>query len=115
MTILSEIQTVIAPLNIPVETGFFSDEAPDTYIVVVPMSDTYGLHADNKPQIDVQEVRISLFTKENYTQIKNSVISALIAGEFTITGRQYIGHDTDAGYFQYNIDVSKFYEIQEEQ
>ena len=32
----------------PVETGVFSDAAPDTYLVLTPLSDTFDLHADNR-------------------------------------------------------------------
>ena len=39
------------------ESGVFSGEAPSEYLVLVPLSDSYGLHADNAPRIDVEEVR----------------------------------------------------------
>ena len=48
----------------------FSDTAPDRYLVLVPLSDTFDIHADNSPGIDVQEVRISLYTKGSYTKEK---------------------------------------------
>ena len=37
MSLLADIQTVVAPLGIPIETGVFKDEAPGKYIVVTPM------------------------------------------------------------------------------
>lgn len=114
MTILTEIQTAMAPLNIPVETGVFTDKAPDQYLVVVPMTDTFDLHADNRPCVDVQEARISIYSKGNYTTLKNNVVKALLAGDFTITGRQYIGYETETGYHHYNVDTAKFYEMKEE-
>ena len=55
MTILSEIQTVMTPLNIPVETGVFTTKAPD----------------------------------------------------------QYIGYEAESGYHHYNVDVAKYYEMEE--
>lgn len=113
MTILSAIQTVMTPLNIPVETGAFTTKAPDQYIVVVPMTDTFDLHADNQPGIDVQEARISIYSKGSYTTMKNNVVKALLAGDFTITGRQYIGYEAESGYHHYNVDVAKYYEMEE--
>jgi len=114
MSLLSDIQTTLAPLNIPIETGVFEGKAPDTYMVVTPLTDTFDLHADNKPGVDVQEARISLYSKTNYQTVKNAVVRSLLSAGLTITARQYIGFETDTGYHHYNIDVSQFYEIQEE-
>ena len=63
MSILADMQRVIKPLGIPIETGVFTDKAPDKYIVVVPLTDTFAVHADNQPEIDVQEARLSLYTQ----------------------------------------------------
>jgi hypothetical protein len=113
MSILEELQTTLEPLDIPFETGVFSDSAPLEYLVLVPMSDVFELHADNKPEIDVQEVRISLYSKGNYIKAKNALVRALLAEDFTITARQYIGYETDTGYHHYNVDAAKFYETEE--
>lgn len=70
MSLLSELNTIAESCGVPVETGIFSDVAPDTYLVLTPLSDSFDLHADNQPSVDVQEIRLSLFCKENYTKIK---------------------------------------------
>ena len=113
MSILSDLQTALTSLNIPIETGIFTGEAPAQYIVVVPMSDTFDLHADNQPGVDVQEARLSLYTQGSYTAAKNSVVQALLQADFTITARQYIGYETETGYHHYNVDVAKHYEMEE--
>jgi hypothetical protein len=113
MSILSDLQTALTPLNIPIETGIFTGEAPAQYIVVVPMSDSFDLHADNQPGVDVQEARLSLYSQGSYTAMKNSVVQALLQADFTITARQYIGYETDTGYHHYNVDVAKHYEMEE--
>lgn len=113
MSILSEIQTALEPLAIPIETAVFSDAAPARYIVVVPLSDTFDLHADNAPGVDVQEARLSLYSQGSYTAAKNAVVRALLAADFTITARQYIGFETETGYHHYNVDVAKHYEMEE--
>lgn len=66
MSVLSDIQLAITPLGIPIETGVFKGEAPERYIVVVPIADTFDLHADNVPGYDVQEARLSLYSQGNY-------------------------------------------------
>ena len=113
MSILSDIQTALAPLDIPIETGVFTGEAPSRYIVVTPLSDTFDLHADNTPGVDIQEARLSLYSQGSYTSAKNAVVRALLAADLTITARQYIGFETDTGYHHYNVDVAHYYELEE--
>ncbi len=113
MSVLSDINATLEPLGIPLETGVFKDEAPDKYIVVIPMADSFELHADNTPGYDVQEARISLYAKGSYTKDKNAIVRALLGMDFTITDRRYIGYETETGYFHYNVDVAKHYEMEE--
>ena len=109
MSLLAEVKAIIETCKIPVETGVFSDAPPDTYAVLTPLSDSFDIHADNQPGVDVQEVRLSLFSKENYLKTKNTIVHALLAEDITITNRRYIGHEDDTGYHHYAIDVAKSY------
>ena len=113
MSLLSDLKTVLTPLGYPIETGVFTAAAPDRYIVLVPLSDTFSVHADNTPGVDVQEVRLSLFSKGSYTAMKNAVVKALLDAGFTVTARSYIGYETDTGYHHYNVDVAHYYETEE--
>ena len=113
MSVLSDINSTLGKLDIPLETGVFSETAPDTYIVVVPLTDTFGVNADNSPTYDVQEARISLYSKGNYGADKNRIVRLLLSEDFTITGRQYIGFEADTGYHHYVVDVAKHYEMEE--
>ena len=108
MSLLSELKTVIEAVGLPVETGVFSDEPP-----VTPLADTYELHADNLPEYETQEARLSLFSRGNYLKRKKQLSKALLAADFTITDRRYIGHEDDTGYHHYAIDVAKTYETEE--
>ncbi|MDL2318588.1 hypothetical protein LJC74_05885 [Eubacteriales bacterium OttesenSCG-928-A19] len=109
MSILSEVNALIEGLDLPVETGVFKSKAPPTYTVVTPIADTFDLWADNLPQYDVQEVRISLFCQDNYLETRNALVKALLDNDFTITERRYIGHEDDSGYHHFSIDVEKQY------
>lgn len=111
MSILSDLQKTLGGLSVPMETGVFQGPAPDEYLVIVPLDDTFDIHADNSPGIDVQEARISIYSKGNYTKLKNTVVKKLLTTDFTITGRSYIGFETDTGYHHYNVDAAKFYEL----
>ena len=100
MSVLSDINISLGKLGIPLETGVFTENAPDKYIVVVPLTDTFGVNADNTPIYDVQED-------------KNRIVRLLISEDFTITGRQYIGYETETGYHHYVVDVAKHYDMEE--
>ena len=113
MSLLSELKIVIEAVGLPVETGVFSDEPPDEYVVVTPLADTYELHADNLPGYETQEARLSLFSKGNYLMRKGQLSKALLAADFVITDRRYIGHEDDTGYHHYAMDVAKLYGLEE--
>lgn len=113
MSLLSEIKTVVTGCGLSVETGVFSGKAPNEYTVVTPLSDTYELHADNYPEYEIEEARISLFSKGNYMRRKKQLSKAFLAADFVITDRRYIGHEDDTGYHHYAIDVAKLYETEE--
>ena len=97
MSILEELTSRLTQKGFPVETGIFSEEAPDTYLVITPLSDTFDLHADNTPGVDIQEARLSLFTKGSYTALKKSIVRMLLREDFTITDRLYNGYETGTG------------------
>ena len=113
MSVLADIQTALSALDIPIETGVFTDTAPAKYIVAVPITDTFDLHADNAPGIDVQEARLSLYAQGNYIADKNAIVKMLLGADFTITDRRYIGYETETGYHHYAVDVAKHYEMEE--
>lgn len=113
MNILEELNTLITAISLPVETGVFSGLAPDEYAVIVPLLDIFELHADNRPGFDVQEARISLFSKNNYLERTRQLTKALLNADFTVTERRYVGHEDDTGYHHYAIDVAKNYRLEE--
>jgi len=113
MNILTELNALLSGLKIPVETGVFSGKAPDEYVVITPLADTFPVYADNQPQNETQEARLSLFSKGNYLRRKNEIVRSLLAADLTITARWYIGHEDDTGYHHIAIDVAQNYEMEE--
>lgn len=113
MSILRELNTILDSLGVPVETGVFKGKAPDEYAVITPMNDAFEAYADNAPQFETQEARLSLFFKNNYQQRKNQIVKALLTAEITVTERRYIGHEDDTSYHHYAIDTMKEYELEE--
>ena len=105
MNILEKLNILLSSLEIPIETGLFSNPPPDQYIVITPLTDDYKLFADNLPQNEVQAARLSLFCIGNFLKIKNQIVSLVLDADITITDRRYIGREDDTGYHHYSIDV----------
>ena len=112
MNILEELTALLNDLQISFATGHYNSVPPDEYVVIVPLADSFDLAADNLPQVDVQEVRLALYSKGNYYLLRQKIVNALFAAEFTITDRRYIEFEADTGYHHYAIDVSKHYEVE---
>ena len=112
MSLLSELNTLLAPL-VPIETGVFSEPPPDRYLVITPLSDSFELFADNQPNSEIQEARLSIFDKGSYTALKNQIVRVLLDADITITDRRYIGHEDDTGFHHFAIDVAQNYELEE--
>ena len=113
MSLLSELKDIAESLNIKVETGVFSDTPPVEYIVLTPLSDSFEMHCDNLPEYEIQEVRISIFSKGNYTALKYKLTASIFKADISITDRRYIGHEDDTGYHHYAVDTAKSYEMEE--
>lgn len=104
--LLKRLNGILKSLSIPAETGVFTETPLDVYCVLTPLTDTLSEFADNRPESEVQEVRISLYCKGNYISFKNKITRALLENEITITARQYIGLETDSGCHHYNFDAA---------
>ena len=63
MSLLEDLNTCLLPLGIPIETGVFSDTPPDEYLVITPLGDSFGLHADNAPLYDIHEAGCPISTR----------------------------------------------------
>ena len=113
MSMLQELNTIVENAGLPVETGVFSGTAPDEYVVVTPVSERFDLFSDNAPGMNIEEARLSLYTKGNYIDKKDLLVRMLLTAGFTITDRRYIEHEDDTGYYHYAIDVAKAYEQEE--
>ena len=113
MSLLSELKSIAEKLNIKVETGVFSDTPPDEYIVLTPLADSFEMHCDNLPEYEIQEVRISIFSKGNYRALKYKLTASIFKADISITDRRYIGHEDDTGYHHYAVDTAKSFILEE--
>ena len=107
--LLERIRAVADQLGVSFEVGLSRQTPPpDTYLVATPLSDELTVFADNTPGIEIEEARISLFTKTYYLGLRNQLTRALIDAGLTVTARRYIGYEADTGFHHYSIDVSSF-------
>ena len=113
MNITQELDALITSLGLPVETGVFSGKAPEEYVIVTSLGDTFALYANDRPEYETQEARLSLYSKKNYQAAKRRLVKALLHARFTVTLRQYLGREDDTGYFHYTIDAQKLYSLEE--
>ncbi|MEA5048771.1 MAG: hypothetical protein VB034_09210 [Eubacteriales bacterium] len=109
MSMLEELNTIVESAGLPVETGVFSATAPDEYIVITPISEHFELFADNAPGMNIEEARLSLFTKGNYGAKKRQLVRLLLMSGISVSERRYIGLEEDTGYHHFAIDVAKEY------
>ena len=107
MSILEELNTIVESAGLPVETGVFSNTAPDEYVVLTPISEHFALFSDDTPGMNIEEARLSLFSKKNYTQKKDLLVRMLLTAGYVVTDRRFIGREDDTGYFHVAIDVAK--------
>lgn len=108
--ILLDITKLMQDIEMPCETGAYTNKAPNQYVVITPIYDDLELYGDDKPTCIIEEARISLFTKGNYLKAKNKILHKLIDDDFTVTDAHYIEFEEDTKYHHYNIDVEKHYE-----
>lgn len=107
--LLENLSHIAKQLGLAYAVSCYTDSpAPDTYLVFTPLTDSLEVFADNTPGIEVEEVRIALFTKTNYLALRDQITKALISARLVITGRRYIGYEADTGFHHYSIDVSSF-------
>ena len=105
MSMLEELNTIVESAGLPVEAGVFSGTAPDEYVVITPISEHFALFSDDAPGMNIEDARLSFFSKRNYTQQKDLLVRMLLTAGFVVTDRRYIEHEADTGYHHYSVDV----------
>ena len=92
--LLETLTTVADRLDLPIAVSLFSaSPAPDTYLVATP-------------SVEVEEVRLGLFTTGNYLTWRDTLTHALVDAGLVVTARRYIGFEDDTGYHHYSFDIS---------
>lgn len=109
MSMLEELNMIVESAGLPVEAGVFSAAAPDEYVVITPISEHFELFSDDAPGMNIEEARLSLFSKGNYGAKKRLLVRLLLSAGFLVTERRYIGYEEISQYHCFVIDVAKEY------
>lgn len=90
--------------------GFYQPSpSPLSYATMNDADMTWDYHADNYPQVSIDEVRLSVFTKGDWRGLFKSLQKAILSDEeLTITARRYVGFETDTDYHHLAIDIATY-------
>ena len=113
MSMLKELNAIVESAGLPVETGVFSTSAPTEYVVITPISEHFSLFSDDAPGINIEEARLSLFSKGNYGAAKDLLVRMLLSAGFLVTERRYVGYEEETKYHHYSVDVAREKEFKE--
>lgn len=104
--LLEQLTTISEQLRLPVRVGLFTETPlPDVFVVLTPLVDELTLYGDNTPHVQVEEVRLSLYARGNYLQLRDRLTQTLLDAGITITARSYIGFEDETSYHHYAVDT----------
>lgn len=106
MTILEILNGIFDSRGITMQVGMdIGNEEKEVYAVLTPLSDAFSQFADDEPTHEINAVRISLYTKSDYTTIVTAVVSDMLAAGLTITDKRFIEYEKNTKFYHYNIDA----------
>ncbi len=106
-TLLETLTRICKALSLPVSVGnHAATPAPDAYVVLVPLAETFEVFAGDQPSAEVVEVRTSVFTKTDYQPVAQTLVTALLEAGVTVTGRRYVGFEDDTKYHHWAVDTA---------
>lgn len=107
--LLKQLTALCKKLNLPSATGAFNaSPAPDQFAVLTPIADVYDLHAANEPGVEVEHVRLSVYSKGNYLHLRDLISHALLTAGITVEARTYVGFESDTGFHHYTVDCATY-------
>lgn len=106
MSISQKIISSLKPLNIPITLVENPVRAASEYIVLIPISDSFPVYANNRPIAEINEMELAVYIKGNYLDLIDKILKQLITAEFTITDRRYVEYEAATKFHHYAIDVA---------
>ncbi len=106
MTISQKIIKALASLNIPITLVENQVRTASEYIVLIPISDTFPVYANNRPLAEINEMELAVYIKGNYLDLIDKILKLLITAEFAITDRRYVEYEATTKFHHYAIDVA---------
>ncbi len=105
MSLNSRVIEALAPLKLQITVAENPVKQRDKFIVIIPIADNLGNHADNKPGAQIEEAELALYVKGNYLDLRDRITKLLIEADILISGRRYIEYETNTKYHHYVFNV----------
>lgn len=104
---LENLTTLTDELGLHLFAGAFSaTPAPATHRVATPLADMLDVLVGNTPGVEIEKVRLALFTTGSSLPLCGKLTAALLGAGLTVTGRRYVGFEKDTGLQHCGIDVA---------
>lgn len=69
--------------------------------------------ADNTPGVEIEHVRVSVFTTGNYLPLRDQLTALFLEAGITIEARSYITFEAETCYHHYVFDLVAYSELRE--
>lgn len=86
---------------------------PTTYLVATPIADTLDVFADNTPGVEIEHVRVSVFTAGNYLPLRDQLTALFLEAGIMIEARSSITFEADSSYHHDVFDLAAYSELRE--
>lgn len=86
---------------------------PTTYLVATPIADVLDVFTDNTPGVEIEHVRVSVFTTGNYLPLRDQLTALFLEAGITIEARSSITFEADTGYHHYVFDLVAYSELRQ--
>jgi len=106
VSIYELIINTLKPLNIQVTINKNANKSVVKYVTLIPLYEGFDVYADNKPEIEITEVELAVYSKGNYLELVKNIVRLLTDAGFTITNRKYIEYEEDTKLHHYVIDLA---------
>lgn len=101
---LKEILAAILPTERLFYTG---NNKPRAYCTYQLITQAAAVSADDNEKLTQSMYRVTLFSKSDYTEVLNKIITALKANGYYINSIDGEDYETDTGYYKVPITIQK--------
>lgn len=106
-TLYEDLQAILAALDIPNEMLLYrATPLPDTFAILTPIGSEL-VYASDEITHEIPEVRVVIYSKNNYRATVKSLIAAVNSAGLTVTESTFVDYDDESGFYSYAVGVEK--------